>query len=318
MDLLDQFDEKEKDIKEIEEKRNRVLNVYEYATDIINYVEKLSLNKNLLQRNFYVLVSYYSSEITAASNFTKDEIVNICYNELLTRAQSIISGLSSCSVSGTILSSNELADLLYTAYNRDDKGLLSVREAIESGFYRLYSTSEDVFYKKQEKLLEEISDAAELKALEALKKSIEEGTYISKAAEKLNVVEQVSKTAAEIVNHEDVPQQIKDRAKEILVDDYVQNKNKIMEEAAIERQRITGNSINKGEKDNSSVVNINENENKKEEELKSNDSFDDVNGGVREEEQLDNRLGYDDSISNRNSNTSEQTSNSSDEDDLII
>ena len=318
VDLLDQFDAKEKDIKEIEEKRNRVLNVYEYATDIINYVEKLSLNKNLLQRNFYVLVSYYSSEITAASNFTKDEIVNICYNELLTRAQSIISGLSSCSVSGTILSSNELADLLYTAYNRDDKGLLSVREAIESGFYRLYSTSEDVFYKKQEKLLEEISDAAELKALEALKKSIEEGTYISKAAEKLNVVEQVSKTAAEIVNHEDVPQQIKDRAKEILVDDYVQNKNKIMEEAAIERQRITGNSINKGEKDNSSVVNINENENKKEEELKSNDSFDDVNGGVREEEQLDNRLGYDDSISNRNSNTSEQTSNSSDEDDLII
>ena len=311
VELIDQFDAKEEDIRIVEEKRNRVLNVYEYAADIINYVEKLSLNKNLLQRNFYVLVSYYSSEITVSSNFSKEEMINICYNELLTRAQSIISGLSACSVFGTVLTSNELADLIYTAYNRDDKGLLSVREAIESGFYRLYSTSEDVFYKKQEKLIEQINETAELKALEALKKSIEDGTYVSPAAHKLEVVEQISKTAAEIVNNENVPQEIKDKAKKILVQDYVENKNKILEEAAVERKKIVGNDKKNNSDDNKS----NEEENKKSDlgEISSvmNENIKEENE-LREEEQLDTRFGFND-VSNESNNT-----NSESEDDLII
>lgn len=69
---------------------------------------------------------------------------------MVTRAQSVINGLASCSVAGRILNSNEIADVLYTAYNRDDKGLMSVKEALDSGFYRLYSTSEDIFLKNRE------------------------------------------------------------------------------------------------------------------------------------------------------------------------
>ena len=146
------FDSTQDEINKISKERNKTLNVYEYASDIVNYVERISLNKSLLQRTFFVLVSYHSSEINAIDRFSKDEIRNICYNELVTRAQSIINGLASCSVSGRILNSNEVADVLYTAYNRDDKGLMSVREALDSGFYRLYSTTEDIFLKKQAKL----------------------------------------------------------------------------------------------------------------------------------------------------------------------
>ena len=134
--VLESFESTTQEIEKVENERNKVLNVYEYASDIINYVERMSTNKSLLQRNFYVLVSYSTSEIAGADKFTKDELLNICYTELLTRAQSIISGLSSCSVEGRVLDSNEVADLLYMAYNRDDKGLLSVKETSDTGFYR--------------------------------------------------------------------------------------------------------------------------------------------------------------------------------------
>lgn len=317
--LVEQFDSEESEVEKAEEKRDRVLNVYEYAADIINYVERLSLNKNLLQRNFYVLVSYYTSEITSAATFDKNEIINICYNELLTRAQTIISALASCSVSGEVLTSNDLADLLYMAYNRDDKGFLSVKEAIESGFYRLYSTSEDVFMKKQEKLQEQIDVEAEYRALDAMKQAIAEGNYISPEAEKLDIVDRISKQAAEIVKKEDLPNDVKEKAKKILVKNYKEDKKKILAESKI----INGT---KSEIDKEIETKNNENiENKAEEEDKEKEDTSFTNT-----EQLDNRMGFepeqetnfdgglrDVEIQNPNNKNEENTSSNND-DDLII
>lgn len=233
------FDSTKDEISKIEKERNKTLNVYEYASDIVNYVERISLNKSLLQRTFFVLVSYNSSEINAIDRFTKEEIRNICYNELVTRAQSIINGLAGCSVAGRILNSNEIADVLYTAYNRDDKGLMSVKEALDSGFYRLYSTSEDIFLKKQKKLQEEIDNEARIKALETLKESIKEGEYISPRIKQLDIEEQISKKAGEIVRRENVPVDIKEKANEKLIQEFRKTKKDILEKAGAEYQELT-------------------------------------------------------------------------------
>lgn len=318
--LIEQFDSDEIEIEKAEEKRERVLNVYEYAADIINYVERLSLNKNLLQRNFYVLVSYYTSEITSASTFDKNEIINICYNELLTRAQTIISALASCSVSGEVLTSNDLADLLYMAYNRDDKGFLSVREAIESGFYRLYSTSEDVFMKKQEKLQEQIDVEAEYRALDAMKQAIVEGNYISPEAEKLDIVDRISKQAAEIVKKEDLPNDVKEKAKKILVKNYKEDKKKILAETKSVKGKE--NELDKEEKENLNNEVI---ENKPEENVEQKEE---KNEAFTNTDQLDNRMGFtsepdfggglrDVEIPTSN-NQNEENSSSNNDDDLII
>lgn len=232
------FDSTQEEIKKVEKERNKLLNVYEYAADIVNYVERISLNKSLLQRNFYVIVSYHSSEITSIDRFSKDEIINICYNELVTRAQSIINGLATCSVSARILNSNEIADVLYTAYNRDDKGLMSVREALDSGFYRLYSTTEDIFTKKQNKLQEEINNEAKIKALEALKESIKDGSYISPRIEQLDIEEQISKKASEIVRREDVPLDIKEKATQKLIEEFRKTKKDLLDKATDEYQDL--------------------------------------------------------------------------------
>ena len=233
------FDSTKDEISKVEKERNKTLNVYEYASDIVNYVERISLNKSLLQRTFFVLVSYNSSEINAIDRFTKEEIRNICYNELVTRAQSIINGLAGCSVAGRILNSNEIADVLYTAYNRDDKGLMSVKEALDSGFYRLYSTSEDIFLKKQKKLQEEIDNEAKIKALETLKESIKEGEYISPRIKQLDIEEQISKKASEIDRRENVPVDIKEKANEKLIQEFRKTKKDLLEKAGAEYQELT-------------------------------------------------------------------------------
>jgi len=227
--VAEAFESTEEEIEEVAKKRDEVLNVYEYANDIISYVERMSMNKNLLQRSFYVLVSYYTSEINASEKFSKNEIDDICYSELFTRAQSIIGGLAASSVEGKILDSNELADLLYTAYNRDDRGLMNVKEALSSGFYRLYSTSKDVYNKKTEILKKQIEDTAKLKAYQAIYDTINDGSYQSPQMDVLRVEEETSRLANEVIKREDIPAEVKEAAQKKVVDQYRETKKQVLQ-----------------------------------------------------------------------------------------
>lgn len=227
--VLNSLESTDEEIQDIEDKRSSILNVLEYGQDIVRYVERLALNKSMLQRSFYVLVSYYKSELSNASSFSKEELLDICYSELFTRVQNIMSGLSMCSVNASILSSNEIAELLYSAYNRDDKNYMSVQQALESGFYRLYSTSEDAITKKNKKLVESIKQEAEYKAVVALNKAIEEGTLSTQADAEDAFDQETSKQAIEIVKREKVPEKVKQDAKKIIVEDYKKAKKERLE-----------------------------------------------------------------------------------------
>ncbi len=134
----------------------RKQNVLEYGTDISEYIGKMSLNKNVLQQKTYVIVSYFASEIGNTSNYSKEEIRNICFSELYTRCQSIIRTLAASQVYGRVLESEELAELLYIAYNRDDSELYQLSKALDAEYDALYTTGKDVLVKKQEKIEEEL------------------------------------------------------------------------------------------------------------------------------------------------------------------
>ena len=95
-------------------------NVLEYGQDISNYIGRMSFNQNVLQQKTYVVVSYFKSELGNISNYSKDEIINMVFTELYTRAETLIRSLGSAQVSGRILDSEELTELLYIAYNRDE------------------------------------------------------------------------------------------------------------------------------------------------------------------------------------------------------
>ena len=144
-----------------EERRKQ--NVLEYGADVAEYIGRMSLNKNVLQQKTYVIVSYYANEIGSTSNYSKEEIDDLCFQELFTRSQSVMRSLAASEVTGKILNSEELAELLYIAYNRDDSELLQLSKALDAEYDSLYNTAKDVFKKKQERLEEQINlEAVEL------------------------------------------------------------------------------------------------------------------------------------------------------------
>lgn len=140
-------------------------NLTEYGKDIIYSTEKMSLNKNVLNQSYYVIVPYIPEE-SGTDDFDKDEITSMAFSELYTRCQSIIRTLAGCEVHGRILSSEELVELLYVAYNRDEQEVFGLDKALRAGYDELYSTAEDVLDKKMRLLDEKIEEEAYNKANE--------------------------------------------------------------------------------------------------------------------------------------------------------
>ena len=123
-------------------------NLKDYTEDIIKDVERQSLNQGILSKKYYVVVHCYQSELVTG-DYNKDEIRNMAFSELYTRARSVINSLYACQVVGKVLNSDELVELLYMAYNRDDADLLSLDKMKQYGMAELYSTAPDVLDKKE-------------------------------------------------------------------------------------------------------------------------------------------------------------------------
>lgn len=176
----------------------RKVNILEYGADVSEYIARMSLNKNVLQQKTYVIISYYSSELGNVSNYSKEEIDNMCFSELYTRTQSIIKSLASCEVSGRILNSEELAELLYVAYNRDDSELLQISKALDAQYDALYSTSKDVLEKKKAMLDKEMEEKAVEIATKSLVTADEKLEQEKKMKEKRK--KQLEKKAIELID----------------------------------------------------------------------------------------------------------------------
>ena len=166
-----QYSERELQKDEFELARQR--NLYEYGIDIVNNTERMSLNKNILSKHYYVIIPYYSEE-ASNEHYTKDEVVNLAFSELYTKAQSIISSLSVCGINSKILDSLELAELLYAAYNRDESEVFNIQKALNAGYEDLYSTAPDVLDKRMKELDIKIEQEAMVKANEIVYDIMEE------------------------------------------------------------------------------------------------------------------------------------------------
>ncbi len=171
-------------------------NLKEYTEDIIRDIERQSLNQSILSKRYYVIIPCYRSELVAG-DFDKTEVENMAFSELYTRARSVINSLFSCQVMGRILNSEELVELLYIAYNRDEADLFWMDKIKEAGFEELYSTAPDVMDKKikildkqiEEKSIElansKISEARREKDIEYAEKEKNKQKLINKKAKEL-------------------------------------------------------------------------------------------------------------------------------------
>ncbi len=147
----------------------RLQNLYEYGEDIVKNIEKMSLNKNVLKKHYYIVIPYYTSEL--GGHITdEEEKRNMVFSELYTRAQALIRSLFACSMKCRVMNSDELAELLYVAYNRDEAEVYTIEKALSSGYLERYSTAPDVLEKKMRALDKEI----ERKAIEKAKETVTE------------------------------------------------------------------------------------------------------------------------------------------------
>ena len=144
-------------------------NLYEYGKDIIYNTQQMSLNKNVLNKQYYIITSYYPSEL-GTGNFDKEELKNLAFSELYTRCQSMIGALYATGVTGRILDSNSLVELLYMAYNRDEAEVFGLDRALAAGYDELYSTAPEVIEKKIAALDKEIETKAISKAEDVVEK----------------------------------------------------------------------------------------------------------------------------------------------------
>lgn len=186
--------------EKLEFEKRRKVNILEYGISITDYVEKLSSNKNVLQQRTYVVVSYYSAEIGGGiEKYSKEEIYNMCFSELYTRCQNIASALGNSQVSCSILDSEELAELLYIAYNRDEAELLQLSKALDAQYDSLYSTGKDVLQKKKEKLDKEINIAAIDMATDSILKA-DRQKQIEDLEFAINKEEKIKQKASELLD----------------------------------------------------------------------------------------------------------------------
>ena len=196
----------------------REKNLYEYGIDIINNTERMSLNRNILRKHYYVIISYTPEEMSD-SNYSKDEIKNIAFSDLYTRAQSIISALGVCGINGKILDSNGLAELLYIAYNRDDSEVYNLEKAFNSVYDEMYSTAPDVFEKRIKEINIRIKEEAQKKANEVIIQAAEESEKERRAKQKEAEMEDLINQMANLIIEENeslVGSELAEKAKEKL------------------------------------------------------------------------------------------------------
>jgi len=201
----------------------------------------MSLNRNILTKQYYIVLSYYPEE--ANNNiYGEDEISNIAFSELYTRAQSTISLLSVCGVNGKILDSNELADLLYSAYNRDEAEIYDLNKAINAGYDSLYTTAPDVLEKRMKELDKQIEIEAIQKANQAVLEVKQEREIEKKLREKEKEYDRIIQKMAETIinsNKEVLGKDVSERAKEIIKSGTnKKSKNNTKEVKANEQEKV--------------------------------------------------------------------------------
>lgn len=145
-------------------------NLYSYGRDIIADTERMSLNRNVLKKKYYIIIKYFYEPTDSSEEdvLSKEEIADTAFSNLYTRASSLIRVLSGIGIVGKTLNSYELVDLLYNAYNRDDSEVFGIDKAIESGYNEIYIDAQNAIDKKIEALNREIELKAQENANEAL------------------------------------------------------------------------------------------------------------------------------------------------------
>lgn len=223
----------EKVIKDKQFELLREKNLYSYGVDIVTDTKRMSLNKNVLKKKYYIIINYYydSSDKSEMGLISDEEIREIAFSNLYTKAMTFIRVLAGIGIVGKALNSFELVELLYNAYNRDDSEVFSVEKAIEAGYDEIYIESQSIIDKKIAALNKEIQVRAQDEAQKALEQVRDERTQELKDIEDNidNIIEELAKQMIQDEKN-NIPEDVRKEAIE-KVEKNNKSKKKGVEEA---------------------------------------------------------------------------------------
>lgn len=179
--------------------RKRKINIVEYSESIEEYTNKINDSQYMLQQKTYIVVSYYANEIGDTNKYSDLELNDLVFSELFTRTQTILNALTSSEIAGKVLNSEELAELLYVAYNRESSDTYTLRNALDAQYDRLYSTAKDVLETRKQELKKQI----ETEALKLATNSITKADEQLKEERKLKAAEIRRKAESIMADYKD-------------------------------------------------------------------------------------------------------------------
>ena len=220
-------------VKKLMFDKQRKENILEYGESIEEYTRRISSSQNILQQKTYIVLSYYTAEYGDIKNYSKEEISDIAFTELYTRAQTLIRALASAEVTGRVLDSEELAELLYVAYNRDASEKYTLRDALNSEYDRLYSTARDVFEEKKRRIDEQVEENASRLAARSIIKADQKQREEIKKRTKERAMEMVDEYKNELS-----PQLYNETKKQVEEADLDENSNQVTKTRRVIRKNI--------------------------------------------------------------------------------
>ena len=179
--------------------RKRKINIVEYSESIEEYTNKINDSQYMLQQKTYIVVSYYANEIGDTKKYSDLELNDLVFSELFTRTQTILNALTSSEITGKVLNSEELAELLYVAYNRESSDTYTLRNALDAQYDRLYSKAKDVLETRKQELKKQI----ETEALKLATNSITKADEQLKEERKLKAAEIRRKAESIMADYKD-------------------------------------------------------------------------------------------------------------------
>lgn len=182
-------------LEKLEFDKRRRQNILEYGESIEEYTERMNANKNMLHQKTYLILSYFVTELGDSSKYNAEEINDLVFSELYTRAQTVIRAIGSAEVTAKVLNSEELAELLYVAYNRDEAETYTLSNALNAEYDRLYSTGKDIFEERKRKIEQQVEEQAANLASQSLIKADKD-----LREEKAKRAQQIKHRAQEMVN----------------------------------------------------------------------------------------------------------------------
>jgi len=161
LEFLKEANEDKETIREVGVTLNKLIAQYNYGAKIKEYMMQRCQEKTMLERKYFIIMTHKHDKLAFKEEQTEQELIHNAFFDINNKANSIIDALRRANLDGKLLSGFELANLLYTAYNKADSEYYKLNKALKSRFSHLYTTAEPVSIKQARRQLENLNQQIE-------------------------------------------------------------------------------------------------------------------------------------------------------------